>query len=89
VKLLKQGLALVVMGAGLAATPLLPVQAEPSASSADDRSVQAMKNRADGLVSLSGERATDRVGFIRVKGDGDLMPGRAASSPGRAPKLAA
>jgi Zn-dependent metalloprotease len=84
VKLLKQGLALVVMGAGLAATPLLPVQAEPSASSADDRSVQAMKNRADGLVSLSGERATDRVGFIRVKGDGDLMPGRAASSAGSA-----
>ena len=79
-KLLTQGIALAVLGAGLVAAPSLQAQAEPAAKRADGNGVQAMKNEADGLVSLSGESATGRVGFIRVKGDGDLLPSRAADS---------
>lgn len=77
-KLLSRGLALAVVGAGLAALPMVTVQAAP-AQKADDNGVRAMKNEADGLVSLSGESATKRVGFIRVARGGDLMPSRAAS----------
>ena len=78
-KLLYRGLALAVVGAGLAAAPTLSVQAAP-AQKADDNGVRAMKNEADGLVSLSGESATRRVGFIRVKRGGDLMPSVGATS---------
>ncbi|KRF34246.1 M4 family metallopeptidase [Nocardioides sp. Soil805] len=39
-----------------------------------------MTAQADTDVAVSGESATGKVGFIRVKGDGDLMPGRAADS---------
>ena len=91
-KLLYRGLALAVVGAGLAAAPTLSVQAAP-AQKADDNGVRAMKNEADGLVSLSGESATRRVGFIRVKRGGDLMPSVGATSRSAAaeksdPKLA-
>jgi Zn-dependent metalloprotease len=79
VKLLTQGIALAVLGATLVATPALQAQAGPAPTKADDNGVQAMKNEADGLVSLSGESATGRVGFIRVKGNGDLMPSRTAA----------
>ena len=79
-KLLTQGIALAVLGAGLAAAPALQAQAEPAAKKSGDNGVQAMKNEATGLVSLSGESATGRVGFIRVKGNGDLMPSQAAGS---------
>jgi Zn-dependent metalloprotease len=76
VKLLSRGLALAMVGAGLAAAPAITVQAAPAAQ-ADDNGVRAMKNEATGLVSLSGESATKRVGFIRVERGGDLMPARA------------
>ena len=82
-KLLSRGLALAVVGAGLAALPTIGVQAVPAAQ-ADDNGVRAMKNEADGLVSLSGESATNRVGFIRVRGNGDLMPSKAAADRGSA-----
>ncbi|WP_107772699.1 M4 family metallopeptidase [Nocardioides sediminis] len=39
-----------------------------------------MTAQADTAVAMSGESATGKVGFIRVKGDGDLMPGRAGDS---------
>ena len=78
-KLLNQGVALALLGAGLAATSTLQAQATNAATAADDNSVQAMKNEADGIISLSGESATGRVGFIRLKGNGDLMPSKAAT----------
>lgn len=86
VKLLKQGVALAMLGAGLVAAPGLQAQATPTATSAaaGDNGVQAMKNEATGLVAVSGESATDRVGFIRLKGQGDLMPSRGASSKAQA-----
>jgi Zn-dependent metalloprotease len=78
VKLLKQGLALAVMGAGLAVAPLTPTQAEPAGSGND---VSAMKAQASGDAAVSRESATGRVGFIRVKGrSGDLLPEQAAST---------
>ncbi|PVG82038.1 hypothetical protein DDE18_15240 [Nocardioides gansuensis] len=80
-KLLKQGVALAVIGAGLAASPMMQAQAGSAPRSGDGNGVQAMKNEAQGLVTLSGESATRRVGFIRVKGtDGDLMPSRSGAS---------
>lgn len=75
-KLLKQGLALVMMGAGLAVTPVMSVQAAP----APDDGVSAMKKEASGDTAVSREDATGRIGFIRVKGNGDLLPGKAADS---------
>ncbi|QIK76235.1 M4 family metallopeptidase [Nocardioides piscis] len=82
-KLLKQGVALAMVGAGLVAAPVLQAQATPAASPADN-GVQAMKNEATGLVAVSGESATKRVGFIRLKGNGDLMPSRGASGKAQA-----
>ncbi|UUZ58744.1 hypothetical protein [Nocardioides sp. B-3] len=80
-KLLKQGVALAMVGVGLVAAPALQAQATPAATSAKaDNGVQAMKNEATGLVALSGESATGHVGFIRLKGNGDLMPSKSASS---------
>ncbi|QCX27769.1 M4 family metallopeptidase [Nocardioides jishulii] len=37
-----------------------------------------MKSQAEGTTTVSAEPATGRVGFIRVKGSGDLLPGRSA-----------
>ena len=78
-KFLKQGLCLALLGAGLSAASGLQVTAAGSTAGTNDgNSVQAMKAEADGLVTLSGESATHRVGFIRVKeGNGDLMPSQA------------
>ena len=78
-KLLNKGLALSVVGATLLAAPL-QAQAEPVQNPGNDNSVQAMKKEASGPVAVSGESATKRVGFIRVKGrTGDLMPSRTPS----------
>lgn len=81
-KFFKQGLCLALVGAGLSAASGLQVSAAGSAADKnDDHGVQAMKAEADGLVTLSGESATRRVGFIRVKGSsGDLMPTKAGRS---------
>ncbi|NYE38703.1 Zn-dependent metalloprotease [Nocardioides cavernae] len=73
-KLLNRGLALAVVGAGLAALPTIGVQAAPAAQ-ADTNGVAAMADRADGTVAVTREEATRKVGFIRVKGEGDLLPG--------------
>lgn len=80
-KLHKLGVALAMVGAGLVAVPAMQAQATPTATSARaDNGVQAMKNEANGLVALSGESATGHVGFIRLKGNGDLMPSQSATS---------
>ncbi|MFM6849164.1 MAG: hypothetical protein ACKOVB_08680, partial [Terrabacter sp.] len=72
-KLLNRGLALAVVGAGLAAIPVSGMQA--SAAPADTNGVAAMVDQASGKVAVTREGATQKVGFIRVKGDGDLLPG--------------
>ncbi len=77
----KQGICLALLGAGLVATPGLQATAAGPAPRTGDNGVQAMKEEAKGLVALSGESATRRVGFIRVKeSDGDLMPSKAGDS---------
>ncbi|MBD3914716.1 M4 family metallopeptidase [Nocardioides hwasunensis] len=50
------------------------MQAAPAAQ-ADNTGVAAMAAKADGSVAVTREEATDKVGFIRVKGQGDLLPG--------------
>ena len=72
-KLLNRGLALTVVGAGLAALPTIGVQAAPAAQ-ADTNGVAAMADRASGDVAVTREESTKKVGFIRVKGNGDLLP---------------
>ncbi|HXH78787.1 M4 family metallopeptidase [Nocardioides sp.] len=75
-KLLTQGVALTLLGAGLAAVPALQAQATP----ADDNGVQAMKSAATGRAVVAANPATDRVRFIRLAGQGDLMPSVQAAS---------
>ena len=77
-KLLNRGLALAVVGAGLAALPTSGVQA--SAAPADTNGVAAMVDRADSAVAVTREESTGKVGFLRVKGDGDLLPGTEGAS---------
>jgi Zn-dependent metalloprotease len=81
-KLLRQGIALAVIGAGLAAAPVLHATAGPvaAAAAAADNGVRAMRNEADGTVAVSGESATGRVGFIRLRGQGDLLPSLGATT---------
>jgi hypothetical protein len=80
VNLVKQGVCLALLGAGLAAFPGLQATAAGSAPGSGN-GVQAMKEEAKGLVAISGESATRRVGFIRVKeSDADLMPSKAGAS---------
>ncbi|MEJ7831749.1 MAG: M4 family metallopeptidase [Nocardioides sp.] len=82
-KILKQGLSLALLGAGLTALPGLQVEASglPAVAPAPDRSlVQQMRTAADGAVRVSSEDATGKVGFIRTTGNGDLMPSDDATS---------
>ena len=79
-KLLKQGVALAMIGAGFAAVPALQAQATPAAAKADP-GIQAIKDEATGGVALRTNPATGKIGFAAVNGaDADLMPGRAAST---------
>ncbi len=75
-KILKQGLCLALLGAGLVALPGLQVGASGLQAVAPDQSlVQQMKNEADGNVRVAKESATGKVGFIRATGKtGDLFP---------------
>ena len=73
-KFLRQGIALTILGAGLAATPGLTAQAAPSAPTVDDRSlVQQMKGDATGSVTITKEKSTGKVGFVRAGANGDLL----------------
>ena len=75
-KVLNRGLALAVVGAGLAASPLIATQAT-AAEKADPSLLQQMRNQSDASVSVTDQAATGTVGFVRTKGD--LMPARSAS----------
>ena len=79
-KLLNQGVALAVIGAGLAAAPALHAVAGAAPPPAADNGVRAMRNEADGAVVVSGERSTGKVGFIRLGGQGDLLPSVGATT---------
>ncbi len=81
-KLLRQGVALAVATAGIAAVPLLQASAaQPPTAAADARgAVQKMRAAADGSVAISAEPATGRVGFIRARKGGDLLPDAAGNS---------
>ena len=79
-KLLKQGLGLVLLGASLSAVPALQTAAAGSPAAADDRSlVREMRSTASDDVDVSYERATGKVTFIRTSRGGDLLPGVDAS----------
>ena len=79
-KLLTQGIALAVVGAGMFAVPAQLAQAAPQAAKADP-GIQAIKNEAKGDVALRANKATGKIGFAAVNGaDADLMPGRAATN---------
>ena len=75
-KVLNRGLALAVVGAGLAASPLIATQAT-AAEKAEPSLLQQMRNQSDASVSVTDQAATGAVGFVRTKGD--LMPARSAS----------
>ena len=75
-KLLKTGLALSMVGVGLAAMPSLGAQASPAPTG--DRLLSQLRNQADESVVVTDQATTGKVGFVRTKGD--LMPGRSATS---------
>ncbi|KQY64559.1 hypothetical protein ASD30_06465 [Nocardioides sp. Root140] len=74
VKFLRQGIALAVVGAGLAAVPGLSATASPVPAQDDKSLVQQMRSTADGSTKISAEDATGKVGFVRAARGGDLMP---------------
>jgi len=71
VKFLKQGVCLALLGAGLAA---LPGTQATAAERPGPSLVQQMRDEAQGPVTLSAERSTGKVGFVRAGAKGDLMP---------------
>lgn len=81
VKFLRQGVALAVVGAGLAAVPGVTASATPASTRAnDDKSVvQQMQASADGQTIVNKESATGKVGFIRARNGGDLLPSSSAN----------
>ena len=81
-KVLKQGLGLVLLVASLSVVPALQTAASGTAASADDTTlVQRMRNSADGQVVVRNDKATGKVGFVRAKGArGDLLPDVAADN---------
>jgi Zn-dependent metalloprotease len=86
VKILKQGVCLALLGAGLAASPLslasatAPTASAASPAAADQGLVQDIRSTARGTVSLSDQRATGKVGFASVAPGGDLLPGVAGDT---------
>lgn len=72
-KYLSQGLSLALLGAGLAAVPVVAGTASASAPAAAESGtvVQRMKDDAQGRARITTERATGRVGFARAT---DLLP---------------
>jgi Zn-dependent metalloprotease len=79
VKILKQGLGLVLLAASLSAVPALQTAAAGAPAAADDNHVQSMRKTADGDVVVRPNPATGKVGFVRTKdARGDLLPDVAA-----------
>ena len=75
-KLLNRGLALAVVGAGLAAVPTLGMQAS-AAPSAEPSLLSQLRDQAQGSVAISKEAATGKAGFVRS--NGDLLPTTSAT----------
>jgi len=80
VKILKQGVCLALLGAGLSAAPMtLASQASATPSSSVSPAaldpVQDLRDTARGQVKLSTRAATGKVGFAAVGRSGDLLPG--------------
>ena len=79
-KLLKQGVCLALLGAGLSAAPLVSSSAAaPVAATQPDTSlVPQIRHEAEGRVFATRDRATGEVAFLRSQQD--LMPGTSARS---------
>ena len=80
-KFLKQGVCLAMLGAGLAAVPVLQssAAAPAAASRAGDGSLVAqIRGQAEGEVFATRDRATGEVSFLRSRED--LMPGTSGRS---------
>jgi len=84
VKLLKSGVALAMVGAGLVAVPAFTAQAAPQGPDDTTSMVAKMRASADGNTVVQRERATGQVGFIRAKGSGDLLPGNTKAPAAKA-----
>jgi Zn-dependent metalloprotease len=83
VKFLRQGIALGLVGAGLAVAPLTQAVAEPAAATAavsPDDAIKKMRKEASGSVAVAIERSNQKVGFIRTKGQADLLPSMSGDS---------
>jgi Zn-dependent metalloprotease len=76
VNLVNRGLALAVVGAGIAVLPTLGMQAT-AATKAEPSLLSQLRDQADGSVAISKEAATGKAGFVRT--NGDLLPGRSAT----------
>ena len=80
-KLVKQGLSLALLGAGLVAIPgLQATAAAPAPQVSGESVVQKIKREAEGSVAVSREPATGKIGFVRAARGGDLMPSVKADS---------
>jgi Zn-dependent metalloprotease len=85
-RLLKQLTCLALLSAGLTAVSAAgPVGAQPE-SGGDGKPglLRQLRQSADGSVSVSGESATHRLGFIRSGRNGDLLPGTGARPAAKA-----
>ena len=85
-KFLKSGLSLALLGTGLAFSPASPSAAAGLNQVAPDPTgVQAMRQDADGNVSVTEESATGKVGFVAARGaKADLLPALAGDSTAKA-----
>lgn len=80
-RLLKQGISLALLGAGLAAVPGLQSATAAGQSPAVAGSlVQQIRSQADSSVKITSEAATGKVGFLRAARGGDLLPSVEADS---------
>lgn len=83
-KFLRQGVALAVLGAGLAAAPGISATAASAPAPDDTSMIQQMRSGADGSTAISKEGATGEVGFIRAATGGDLLPSSDAAPAAKA-----
>lgn len=85
-KILKQGLSLALLTAGLTALPGLQVGASGLPAPAPDRPlVQQMRAAADGAVRVTNESATGKIGFVAARGaQADLLPDVAGNTTAKA-----
>ena len=79
-KILKQGICLALLGAGLSAAPLVSSSAAaPVAAAHSDASlISQVRQEAEGQVYATTDRATGEVSYLRSKED--LMPGTSGAS---------